>query len=72
MRKKISQVLLKGYVRLALQARSLLYGEGGNALSENALWIVVFVLASIAAATTLKGAVGDAFTRAATAISTTY
>ena len=72
MRKKIGQAILKGYVRISVQGRSLLYDEEGNALSENALWIVVFVLATITAATTLKGAVGDAFTTAATAITSTY
>ena len=72
MRKKISHAILRAYVSMSLQGRSLLYGEDGNALSENALWIVVFVLATIAAATTLKGAVSEAFTRAATAISATY
>lgn len=72
MRKKISQAILKGYVRISVYGRSLLYGEEGNALSENALWIVVFVLATIAAGTALRGAVSDAFTRAATAISSTY
>ena len=69
---RISQAVLRGYVRMAVWGRSLLYGEAGNALSENALWIVVFVLATIAAATAMRGAVSDAFTRAATAISSTY
>ncbi len=72
MRKKIRQAVLKGYIRIAIQGRRLLGGEEGNALSENALWIVVFVLATIAAATMLKSAVGDAFTTAATAITSTY
>lgn len=69
---RIKETVLGGYVRISVWGRSLLYSETGNALSENALWIVVFTLATIAAATALRGAVSDAFTRAATAISSTY